>query len=470
VQRLLRLALIASIVLLAVPAATVRAAGRMPVGFYDDPSFRWANKADIPKNLAAAQKTNVTIIHALADWSQIAPTKPANPLNGDDPAYQLSDLDALVRTAPRYNLSLLVTISGTPKWANGGQTPNHPPKNLNDLTQFAHMLAARYNGRRPGFGAVRRWSIWNEPNLELFLTPQYQGNKVVSAAEYAKLYMAAYEGIKAGNRSAIVAAGETSNRGHNKPTPGSDNVAPAMFARLVSLANPKLPIAAWAEHPYPTDYRLGPNQKVAYPNLSLGNIDRFGADLQKWFHKRVPVWITEWGEQTKPEFPLVGVTYAQQAKDVREALQLAAKSAYVEMFIWFIFRDSTDKTWFSGLEARTGQKKPSYSAFANAALPLYGATQTVGAGHPFTVKLDVPFLAYTNSPGTEVGVTYRVFLGTRSVVAIGQPRAVIQPDQTISFKVDFKPAKGISYLLTADVNDRHGQHDKMRVLLQPPPK
>jgi hypothetical protein len=37
-----RLALIALTVFLAVPAATVHAAQRMPIGFFDDPSFRWS--------------------------------------------------------------------------------------------------------------------------------------------------------------------------------------------------------------------------------------------------------------------------------------------------------------------------------------------------------------------------------------------------------------------------------------------
>src|SRR5438067_11563326 len=110
----------------------------MPVGFYDDPSFRWADGKAILANMKAAEAAHASIVHLLADWSQIAATKPANPLNGDDPAYRLSDLDAAVRTAPRYNLQDSITISGTPKWANGGQTPNHPPHNLDDLTQFAH--------------------------------------------------------------------------------------------------------------------------------------------------------------------------------------------------------------------------------------------------------------------------------------------------------------------------------------------
>ena len=38
-----------------------------------------------------------------------------------------------------------------------------------------------------------------------------------------------------------------------------------------------------------------------------------------WFHRRVPIWITEYGEQTKPEYAL-GVTYAKQAADAKTAL------------------------------------------------------------------------------------------------------------------------------------------------------
>ena len=154
--RPLRLALLALLALLLVPAAAVKAAPKMPIGFYDDPSFRWAPEKVIPQNLQAAKQAHASLIHALADWRQIAPDKPKNPLDGDDPAYNLSDLDALVQTAPRYNQQVFITISGCPGWANGGQANNHPPKNLNDLTQFAHMLAARYNGRHIGFGAMTR--------------------------------------------------------------------------------------------------------------------------------------------------------------------------------------------------------------------------------------------------------------------------------------------------------------------------
>jgi hypothetical protein len=471
--RPLRLALLTAVVLLAVPAAAVKAAPRMPIGFFDDPSFRWANEAAIPANLLAAKKAHSSIIHVLADWRQIAPERPKNPLNGDDPAYNLTDLDALVRTAPRYNQQVFITITGAPGWANGNQTPNHPPQNLSDFTQFAHMLAARYNGRRPGFGAVTRWAVWNEPNLGLFLTPQFNASgKIVSAATYAKLYMAAYTGIKAGNPRAIVVAGETSNRGLNRPGGGgiSDSVAPATFAHLVSVANPKLPFAAWSTHPYPTQYRFGPNQKVAYPIVGLSIISTLGDSLRQWVHRRVPIWITEWAEQTSPECNARcavggGISHAQQAKDVKTALQLAAANPYVEMFVWFILRDSTSKTWFSGLESASGAKKPAYSAFSAAAKNIDGQTQVINPhASSFSVRVDVPFLTYHDSPGTTVGVTYRIFQG-KSVAAIGQPRTKIAVDQTITFKVRFKPAKGATYTMTVDANDRHGQFAKRTISL-----
>jgi Cellulase (glycosyl hydrolase family 5) len=465
--RPLRLALLVLVVLAALPAAAVKAAPRMPIGFYDDPSFRWASASSILSNLAAAKAAHSTIIHALADWSQLAPEKPANPLDGDDPAYQLSDLDALVRTAPRYNQQVLITISNTPKWANGGQTVNHPPTRLSDLTNFAQMLAARYNGRHPGFGAVTRWAVWNEPNLQLFLTPQFgpDGHTNVSGKEYAKLVAAAYKGIKAGNPRALVAAGETSNRGHNRHTGGvSDSTAPATFARAVAVANPHLQFDAWSTHPYPSEYRFGPSQRVSYPNVGLTNLNKLGDSLRQWFHRRVPLWITEWGEQTAPEHS-GGVSRAQQAKDAATALQLAAANPYVEMFVWFIFRDSTGQTWFSGLKTKGGQNKPAYAAFARTAKGIDGQTIQVSPGaKSFKVTIDVPFLAYHDSPGAVVGVDYKVFFG-KSNSAEGQPQAVISPDQTITFTVKFRPQKGFYYLMIVEVNDKHGQRARRVIAL-----
>ena len=254
VQRVVRFALVAFVVLLALPAARASATPRLTVGFFDDPSFRWAAAPDA--NFKLAQQAHASVVHVLADWSQIATEKPKSPLDGDDPAYSLTDLDTLVRTAPRYNLQVMITISGTPKWANGGKTPNNPPTKLADLTNFAHMLSARYNGLHAGFGSVSRFTIWNEPNLQQFLTPQFDGSKIVSPAIYAKLYRAGYTGIKAGNPLADVAIGSTSNRGRNKPsTKQLDTVAPATFARLLALADPEAAVRGLGDPSVPDVHR-----------------------------------------------------------------------------------------------------------------------------------------------------------------------------------------------------------------------
>ena len=451
--RTTRIALIVVLALMALPAAAAKANPRMQIGFFDDPSFRWSKST--AANLESASKTGASIMHVLADWSQIAASKPASPLNGDDPAYKISDLDALVRTAPKYGLQVMITITGTPKWANGGQTPNHPPTNLADLTDFARMLAARYNGLHPGYGVVTRFAIWNEPNLQLFLTPQFENGQIVSPAAYAKLFAAGYAGIKAGNPLALVAAGEISNRGHNTPTGGvSDSVAPATFARLLAIAAPKLKFDAWATHPYPTSPNLQPTQKVQYPAVTLTTLQQFGSDLQTWWQRRVPIWVTEYGEQTKPQYPL-GVSTAQQAADARTAIQMAAKNPYVDMFVWFIFRDSSSQTWFSGLQNVNGSKKPSYTTFSAAAKAVVGQTYYIPEGMGFTPNIDVPQFFNYNPPGSRIGVTYAVFEGKKKI-AVGQPPASLAANETISPAISFRDVKGHDYTVVLKLVDKHG--------------
>src|SRR3954454_1177642 len=87
VQKAARLVLVALTALLAVPAAGVQAATRMPIGFFDDSSFRFSTARQ--QNLAGAAAAGASVIHTTANWSALAPTRPSTPSNGDDPAYRL---------------------------------------------------------------------------------------------------------------------------------------------------------------------------------------------------------------------------------------------------------------------------------------------------------------------------------------------------------------------------------------------
>ena len=53
--------------------------------------------------------------------------------------------------------------------------------------------------------------------------------------------------------------------------------------------------------------------------MTLALLPTFERNLKKLFHRRVPVGITEYGHQTKPEQPH-GVSYALQAAYVKQAL------------------------------------------------------------------------------------------------------------------------------------------------------
>jgi hypothetical protein len=457
VLRAARFALLALTAFLMIGAATASAQPRMPIGFFDDPTFRWS--ADRMDNLQRASEAGASIIHTTATWSALAPTRPADASNGDDPAYKLADLDELVQRASSYGMRVMINITGTPKWANGNKKPNVMPKKVGDLQTFARMLATRYDGLN-NKGYVGLWSVWNEPNLQQFLTPQYVGKKIVSPANYAKLYKAAYAGIKTGNRSAQIAIGETSAQGRDKPSKGSSQtVSPGMFAKLLSKQK-GLRFDAWAHHPYPTAPGAKPTEKVRYPNVTLSTMPKFEKDLHTWFKKTVPIWITEYGHETKPG-ERKGVSLSTQAAYAKQALGIARKDPNVQMFIWFTFRDSSGNPWQSGLLQPSGAAKPSYSAFGSVARQVDGIQVNVKAGRAPTLALYFPVLSYYNAAGTVCGMTYTVKDGSRFIVN-GQPAVPMRANQSLSIPLDFKPVKGHTYTVSVVANDPNG-HIETRV-------
>jgi hypothetical protein len=457
-NRAARFALIFALVASFGPVGAVRAATYMPIGFFDDPSFRWSPQRGA--NLLSAASTGASIIHTNASWPAIAPTRPADPSDPADPAYKLDDLNDLVYHAAQFGLRVMINVTGTPKWANGGQTPNHLPKRLSDLTAFTKMLASTYNGA-PGHGSVNLYSVWNEPNLQLFLTPQFVGKKIVGPANYAKLYKAAYAGIKAGNPRAKVAIGETSARGRDKPLgTNSATVAPGTFARLLSQVK-GLRFDAWAHHPYPTALNLPPTQKVRYPNVTLSTLPQFEADLKKWFHRSVPIWITEYGHETKPGEPH-GVTPATQAAYARQALAIARKDQNVQMFTWFTLRDSAGNPWQSGLQGPSGAHKPSFNTFSALARVTAGSMTAARAGTRPRITVFVPYLSFYSQAGSVIGVTYTVYDGSRTVTS-GQTQIPLAADQSVTFTPTFAAAKKHSYRVVVTANEVNGHSESATV-------
>lgn len=429
----------------------------MPVGFHDDATFRWGGGA--AADLDRASAAHASVIRTIADWRTIAPTRPRSAANSFDPAYRFGNLDDFVQNAQRRGLQAMITIWGTPPWANGGNGPNVAPASPDDLADFGRAIADRYSGRYPGYPHVGRYSIWNEPNLEIFLTPQFdRTGAIASPRTYATLYRAGYSGIKAGNATALVAIGETSNQGRDRPARGgvADSVAPGTFARLLAREG-NLSFDAYATHPYPTRPNAPPTERVRWPNVTLSQLPRFEAALDRWFERReIPVWITEYGYQTKPG-DRFGVTEAQQARYLSLVMNRLKADQRVQMFIWFIFRDSSRGLWQSGLTTVSGRPKPSYSAFRALARSMGGQTIRIAPGVKPTIKLPVPRLAFVTPAGATIGVTYRVYHGTR-MVAVGQPAPLLQINQSVSFVASFTPAPRNRYTIEIDAGDISGNH------------
>ncbi|HEX3455032.1 MAG TPA: cellulase family glycosylhydrolase [Gaiellaceae bacterium] len=444
---------------LAVPAAAT-SADRMLVGFQDDPSFRWLDTRDT--NLTDAAQTGASIVRTTVYWDRIAPTRPTNATDPFDPAYQFTDLDDFVRQATMRGMTVMLAVWSTPGWANGGKGANYSPTHLSDYQNFMRALAARYSGRYPGYPFVGYYSVWNEPNLGQFLSPTYDpSGKPESPFLYAGLVRSGYAGVKAGNSRALVAIGETSPRGRLKATTQSgvqQTMAPGLFAQVLSTAKPRVKFDAWAHHPY-SDVGATPTQRVRYPNVNLVQIPTFETNLNKFFHRSTtPIWVTEYGFQTKPGQPK-GVTPAQQAAYLKQAIAIATKYKYLQMFIWFIFRDGPTSLWHSGVLNQNASKKPSFAAFTAAARPVDIRNPVLlvrpGTSNP-VVKVPVWELLARDGAGTTVGATISVTYKGKNI-AVVQPTAAISVDGWVSFKAPITKAKASGeYKVFLKIGDANG--------------
>ncbi len=444
---------------LAATSSAPHAARPMLVGFQDDPGFRWS--PDRKATLAAAARAHASIIRATANWWQIAPTRPSNAENAFDPAYNFTDLDDLIRSAAMDGMTVMLTLWGTPSWANGGHPPNVAPTDTRDLFEFALALADRYSGRYPGYPFVGYYTVWNEPNSARFLSPEFDDTgRPVAPVTYAGICRAVYTGLKDANPLATVAIGQTASRGSPGYRPGASSMAPGTFAWLLAQVKPQVPFDAWAHHPY-SDLGYGPLQRYRFPNVNLATLHMFEQRLDQWFHRpNIPIWISEYGFETRP-WRHGGVSVEQQAAYVKESLAIAAADPRVQMFIWFVLRDDPAmRTWDSGLIADSGTHKPAFAAFEDAAGPLDArdpvVTVRAGASRPL-LRLPVWELAIRDGVGGRLGSVITVYAGRRRI-GRATPEARIGIDGYVDFKLPIRLVRaGVRYRVRLDdINDIHG--------------
>ena len=350
--------------------------GRVLVGMYDDPM----TLGNPDKGFALLKSLRAQVVRITLSWNAVAKKRPKVATNPADPAYNWEVFDRAVLLAKKSGTQVLFGIQGTPGWANGHRSARVAPTNYRDLQNFAAAAATRYSGmferqddpndptvttRLP---AVRLWLAWNEPNSPVFLAPQYKrvhGRWVAwSAYTYARICNAIYNGIhKAGAGPERVACGATDPFGNNQPKSRRPSISPLAFLRLSKRYGLRR-FDAWAHHPYPPRPTETPFSKPKTKTaVTLGNIGDLIKEETRLYGSK-PLWVTEYGYQTRPPDRFFGVSWKNQAKYLAQAYKIARANRRIGMFVWFLIKDERRLSgWQSGLETAAGKKKPAYTVF-----------------------------------------------------------------------------------------------------------
>lgn len=284
--------------------------------------------------------------------------------NSDERCYDWTVTDRAVRLANERGIDVLISIYGAPAWASGssdmawvgdGARFTHVRETYAD---FAQAASARYSGGA-GHGFVKYWTVWNEPNGPHFWKPLTED----SPMRYAELYASAAARIKAASPTSLVAPGPTAP--NSRPLRPGDYI-PKVQQRLAELGATGL-VDAWAHNPYPGG-NVTPYKHVwKLPSIGIGNIDDlFGLLDASPVTRGKPVWATEFAYQTNPPDIALGVSYAQQAQWMAEAMDVAWSTGRMPIFEWYILQDPTSDPavdWDSGLFDASGAEKPAAAMF-----------------------------------------------------------------------------------------------------------
>lgn len=330
-------------------------------------------------------------------WNEVARTRPANPTDPNDPAYDWTRTDMLVRGLAARGINPIISVYSTPEWSagrtvTGAEYTQYNPyaPSAGDYGAFMRAAAKRYSGRftplaAPSAGgpgatptttpsgplpAVRLWEVWNEPNLKRFLRTSSGG---VSIPLYLRLVREAYPAVKAANPRAIVIVGSTGPRGG-----GSSRDGIGARPWLAGIARSPLSVRfdAYSQHIYPSKPPV--SRTRAFPSWNslpeiFAQLDvrrareiaraRGSAKAKLMRAPKMQVFITEAGYTTGlGSVRTVKVTPAQQAKYLRQMFTLRdVRNARVPVVMWFNLQDNAD--WPGGLMTESFANKPAYAAF-----------------------------------------------------------------------------------------------------------
>lgn len=241
--------------------------------------------------------------------------------------------------------------------------------------------------------SVDRFVIWNEPNHQGLLLPQWKadGRTPASPAVYRAMVRAGYAAVKAVRRTATVLIGNTSSTGGER---GKGPVPPLEFLRDLACVDArfkprttgdcagftKLPGDGWAHHPYSQNERP---ERISDPkkepgDLRLADMPVLARTLDRLVRmgRLAPadrnIYITEFGYETKgiPGRPRIDET--QQARWMTWAEYVADRVPAVRSFAQFLLRDQPP----APVRVSQSDKRP-YGEYSTGLLHIDGSEKVV---------------------------------------------------------------------------------------------
>ncbi len=288
-------------------------AGAFQVGMQDDGAFVAASAEDRARAFDHAHAIGVTYIRITMVWEGFR--------NEGWAPY-----DAAVDEARERGMTVQLTVTGNPKFTSLGQGyVGYRKPRPSRYAAWLGAVARHFRGR------VRFYSIWNEPNLNEYLSPQIVRRRAVGHRIYAQLVKAGYRAVKRADPRAGVLIGEAAPSGH-----------PLRFIERAARSVPGgLRADGWAHHPYQF-VKVAPGRPQTRYSGGISNVAAMNAALRRMARddvlrtargSTVPIYFTEFG-YPRPGWYYGVFSEALRADYTLKAFQLA-KRAGVRALVWY---------------------------------------------------------------------------------------------------------------------------------------
>jgi hypothetical protein len=320
-------------------------------------------------------------------------TKPKG-FDGRDPSQYpgWSRYDDTIAAIKARGLKVMFALAPpAPGWATAkrGDSAGIYRPNAREFGRFAEAAARRYPG-------VDVWTIWNEANHADHLQPQStRSGRPLAAQIYKSMVRAAVSGLRRGGATNDpILFGELMPIGRPAPGPRR-NMKPLTFLRSFFQGKPIGGLGGLAYHPYTRP--AGPLNPEPTGNdatiRSLGRVlralDQARASGKLHSKKKLPIWITEFGFQTRPPDPDFGspIGLVPRFWSLSE-LWFSYSNRRVKTISQYTMDDQAGPSslWQSGLRFANGAAKS--DIYANYRLPILvrqlgpGAVEVRGAARP----------------------------------------------------------------------------------------